>query len=190
MQCPKCGTDNKEGSAWCNLCQEPLPCEPGELPLEPPGAGPGTAPRSDGDVEFMINMQALLEQANKKPGRKCLRHIEELGRLGDSRATDLLLSLSEHEKLREAVFKALAQIGDPEAESFMLRFVMENKFEWSLRILRAYEENCISNGGKPAFHVSLDRGLNEHQPHDYILCRCPGEMTLLEREATPWYEMQ
>lgn len=45
MFCPNCGTDNKEGSIYCNLCQEPLeryapsPPQVTEAPLSPPVAG-------------------------------------------------------------------------------------------------------------------------------------------------------
>jgi hypothetical protein len=54
MYCPNCGTENKEGSIYCNLCQEPLeryaPASPQgsqpaapqpAYPVQPPGTVPG-----------------------------------------------------------------------------------------------------------------------------------------------------
>ncbi len=57
MYCPNCGTENKEGSIYCNLCQEPLeryvpsspqavqsaapqPADPGPPAVTPPGPAP------------------------------------------------------------------------------------------------------------------------------------------------------
>lgn len=81
MYCPNCGTDNKEGSIYCNLCQEPLqkyggtpsagipgtdavmppataPYQnpsPGQSTLVPPGAGfgqPGPPPPPYGGAAY------------------------------------------------------------------------------------------------------------------------------------------
>lgn len=50
MYCPNCGTENKEGSIYCNLCQEPLqkysgaPAEEQPPPMGQPMAGPPLPP--------------------------------------------------------------------------------------------------------------------------------------------------
>jgi hypothetical protein len=49
MYCPNCGTENKEGSIYCNLCQEPLQKYSGAPPVGQPMAplpGPISGPPS------------------------------------------------------------------------------------------------------------------------------------------------
>jgi hypothetical protein len=196
MLCPKCGTENKEGSSWCNLCQEPLAGSSEASSLERPQAHLET-PLKVAEVDSVgLTMIALSKQASSRPNRRCKKYIEELGEIGDFRATDLLLSLATHKQLKLSVFRALAKIGDPKAESFMLLFVAENWNEHNLGMLKVYEERSLLKGGRPEFHVSrinekyFNEAGRERIEIRYKLYKCRGDLTLFDRETMPWYELQ